>query len=76
MPELYKKLLPLVTRLGLNIVLRFPTEPGAAEIPLSGARTAKKTTIAPTTEAASLITKFEIKFDENGVPSIMGRFRQ
>jgi len=70
--ELYKKLLPLVTRLGLNIVLRFPTEPGAAEIPLSEPGTAKKTAIAPTTEAASLITKFEIKFDENGVPSIMG----
>jgi hypothetical protein len=69
---LYQKLLPLVTRLGLNIVLRFPTEPGAAEIPLSEPGTAKKTTITPTTEAASLITKFEIKFDENGVPSIMG----
>jgi hypothetical protein len=70
--ELYKKLLPLVTRLGLNIVLRFPTQSGAAEIPLSEPGTAKKTTIMPTTEAASLITKFEIKFDESGVPSIMG----
>ena len=71
---LYKKLLPLVTRLGLNIILRFPTScpPGAAVIPLSEPGTAKKTTITPTTEAPSLITKFEIKFDENGVPSIMG----
>ena len=70
--ELYKKLLPLVTRLGLNIVLRFPTPSGAAEVPLSEPGAAKKTTITPTTEAASLITKFEIKFDESGVPSIMG----
>jgi len=69
---LYKKLLPLVTRLGLNIVLRFPTQPGAVEIPLSEPGAAKKTTITPTTEAPSLITKFEVKFDENGVPWIMG----
>jgi hypothetical protein len=69
---LYKKLLPLVTRLGLDIVLRFPTQDGAAEIPLSEPGAAKKTTITPTTEAASLIAKFEIKFDENGVPGIMG----
>ncbi len=70
--ELYKKLLPLVTRLGLNIVLRFPTPSGAAEVPLSEPGAAKKTTITPTTEAASLIAKFEVKFDENGVPGIMG----
>ena len=70
--ELYKKLLPLVTRLGLNIVLRFPTPSGTAEIPLSEPGAAKKTTITPTTEAASLIAKFEVKFDENGVPGIMG----
>jgi len=69
---LYKKLLPLVTRLGLNIVLRFPTQSGTAEIPLSEPGTAKNTTITPTTEAASLIAKFEVKFDENGVPGIMG----
>jgi hypothetical protein len=69
---LYKKLLPLVTRLGLNIALRFPTADGQAEIPLSDPGTAKKTTITPTTEAASLIAKFEVKFDENGVPGIMG----
>jgi hypothetical protein len=69
---LYKRILPLVTRLGLNIVLRFPTPAGEAEIPLSEPGTAKKTTIAPTTEAPSLIAKFEIKFDEEGVPAIMG----
>ena len=69
---LYKKLLPLVTRLGLDIVLRFPAPVGAAEIPLAEPGAAKKTTITPTTEAPSLIAKFEVKFDENGVPGIMG----
>jgi hypothetical protein len=69
---LYKRLLPLVTRLGLNIALRFPTQPEAAEIPLSEPGAIKKSTITPTTEPPSLITKFEVKFDGDGVPYIMG----
>jgi hypothetical protein len=69
---LYKKLLPLVTRLGLNLVLRFPPQPGAAEIPLAEPGAARKIALTPTAEPASLIAKFEVKFDEKGVPGIMG----
>lgn len=69
---LYNNIVPLVTRLGLDIVLRFPTQPGAAEIPLTAAGSAKDVAISPTTDPASAIVKFEVKFDENGMPGIMG----
>ena len=69
---LIKRVLPLVTRLGLDLVLRFPVQPGTAEIPLAETGAAKKIALAPTTDPASLIAKFEVKFDEKGVPGIMG----
>jgi hypothetical protein len=69
---MYNRIVPLVTRLGLNVVLRFPTQPGAAEIPLTAAGSAKNVALAPTTDPASAIAKFEVKFDENGKPGIMG----
>jgi len=70
--EVLKQVVPLVQRLGLDLVLRFPSQPGAAEIPLppDGAVAALKT--SPTTEPASVVVKFEVKFDENGAPSVMG----
>ena len=69
---LIKRVLPLVTRLGLDLVLRFPTQSGAAEIPLAETGAAKKIALSPTTDPASLIAKFEVKFDADGVPGIMG----
>ncbi len=65
------KLVPWVTRLGLNVVLRFPRG-DAAEIPLSKPGTAKALTISPITDPASLITKFEVTFDQAGQPGILG----
>lgn len=65
------KLLPWVTRLGLNVVLRFPRD-GATEIPLSTPGAAKALKISPITDPASLITKFEVKFDQDGTPGILG----
>jgi hypothetical protein len=69
---LYNRIVPLITRLGLDVVLRFPTQPGAAEIPLTEAGSAKNVAVSPTTDPASAVVKFEVKFDENGVPGIMG----
>lgn len=69
---LYNNIVPLITRLGLDVVLRFPTPAGATEIPLSPAGSAKNVTLAPTTDPASAIIKFEVKFDETGAPGIMG----
>ncbi len=69
--ESIAKLVPWVTRLGLNVVLRFPRGE-AAEIPLSKPGTAKELTISPVTDAPSLVTKFEVKFDQDGTPGILG----
>jgi hypothetical protein len=66
------KLLPMVTRLGLDIVLRFPLQEGATEIPMTELGAAKNLKVSPTTDPASAIIKTEVKFDENGQPGIMG----
>jgi hypothetical protein len=65
------KLMPWVTRLGLNIIVRFPRD-GAAEIPLSTPGAAKDLTISPLADPPSLITKFEVKFDQDGTAGILG----
>lgn len=67
-------LIPIIQHTGLNIVLRFPTQPTAEEIPLRDPNAEIK---MPTKEEASevspmAIIKARITFDENGVPSIMG----
>lgn len=69
--ETIAKVLPWVTRLGLNVVVRFPRD-GAAEIPLSTPGTAKTLTISPLTDPPSLITKFEVRFDQDGTAGILG----
>jgi len=69
---LLSKLLPMITRLGLDVVLRFPSQPGVAEIPLTEPGAAKNLQITPNTGPASLIVKFEVVFDANGLPGIMG----
>jgi len=66
------KVLPMITRLGLDVVLRFPLQEGAAEIPMTQVGAAKDLKVSPTTDPASAIIKTEIKFDENGQPGIMG----
>ncbi len=69
--ETIAKLLPWVTRLGLNVVVRFPRD-GAAEIPISPPGTVKTLTVSPHTDPPSMIVKFEVKFDQNGEPGILG----
>jgi len=69
--DLLKKVLPLVRRLGVNVVLRFPAAPGAEVIPL-----ADPNVPLPTPEASdgpdSFIAHMEVKYDAQGVPSILG----
>ncbi len=69
--QMIRQLLPLVTRLGLDIVLRFPRG-DAAEIPMVDANEAKKFQPTPSTEPAGMIIKFEVKFDEQGRPGLLG----
>jgi hypothetical protein len=66
-----KNLLPLITRLGLDIVLRFPTG-GAAEIPLPDPNVAKQYKPTPGTDPASMVVKFEVNFNDQGQAGAFG----
>jgi len=70
--DVYKQLVPMLTRFGADLVLRFPLQPGAAEIPLTKPGEAAALTITPTTEPASVIVTFEIVYDQTGNPGILG----
>jgi hypothetical protein len=66
-----KKFLPLVSRLGVDATLRFPLQKGAAAIPLADPSVALAP-VNPSKDPASIILKFEVKYDDQGVPSILG----
>lgn len=70
---LISKLVPIVQRTGLNIVLRFPTQAGAAEIPMRDASVAPES-VEPMAEKTdpALIARVDINYDANGVPTIGG----
>ena len=69
--DLIKKVLPIVRRLGVNVVLRFPPVPGAEVIALTDPNVP-----LPTPQADdgpdSVVAHMEVKYDEQGVPSILG----
>jgi hypothetical protein len=67
-----ERLLPIMTRLGIDFALRFPVQAGAEAIPLTTVGEARQGTLAPTTDPASVVAKFEVKYDEEGNPSVMG----
>jgi hypothetical protein len=70
--NLVKKLLPIVRRVGLDLVMTFPKADAAQAIPLANPNDVVKAVAAPATGPASAVVQFEIKYDENGVPSILG----
>jgi sulfur carrier protein ThiS len=69
--DLLKKVLPIVRRLGVNVVLRLPPAPGAEVIPLTDPNIP-----LPTPQADdgpdSVVAHMEVKYDGQGVPSILG----
>lgn len=69
--NLLQKLAPIAKRLGLSVVVKFPAAAGAAAIPLATDDVALATPV-PATGPASAVMQFEVKYDEDGVPSIMG----
>jgi hypothetical protein len=69
--DIVKKLVPVVTRLGLDIVLKFPLASGAKPIPYASDEVALAAAAAAE-GPGSAVMHFEIKYDENGVPSILG----
>lgn len=66
-----KKLLPIVSRLGLDVVVRFPLQPGAKAIPLADPAVVMAKA-KPVKDPASLILWFDIRYDAQGVPAILG----
>lgn len=71
--QMLEKFGPLVQRLGLAIVLKFPVQAEAKVIDY-GAADLKLAGVAETAAAVtpSAIAKFEVRYDELGVPSILG----
>ena len=69
--DVLKKVLPIVRRLGVNVVLRLPPAPGAEVIPLTDPNVP-----LPTPQADdgpdSVVAHMEVKYDGQGVPSILG----
>jgi hypothetical protein len=71
MQKLLTQLAPIVERLGLSVAVKFPSAAGAPEIPFAAddvALAAPEVVEAP----PSAVAKFEVKYDDQGVPSIMG----
>lgn len=69
--QLIEKFAPLVQRLGLAIALKFPVQDDAQAIDYAPADV-KVAALAPSTEAPAAVAKFEVRYDEQGVPSILG----
>ncbi|MCX6031520.1 MAG: hypothetical protein NT169_19750 [Chloroflexi bacterium] len=69
--ELIKKLLPITRRLGLDVVATFPLRPDAKAIALADASVAMAKA-KPEQAPATAIVQFEIKYDERGIPAILG----
>jgi hypothetical protein len=69
--QLLTRLAPIVERLGLSIALKFPTAEGMEAVPFAS----DDIVMAPprvVDTPPSAVAKFEIKYDDDGVPSIMG----
>jgi len=65
-----KKFLPIVRRLGLDMVLTFPHS--GADIPLADPNAIKNIAVKPSGAAPSAVAQFELKYDQNGTPAVLG----
>lgn len=65
-----KKLLPIVRRLGLDIVVRLPKQSGAADIPLISSDESDKVAPQPSAGPPTAIVRLDAKIDDKGLPGI------
>ncbi len=65
-----KKLLPLVRRLGLDIVVQLPKQSGAPDIPLIGLEEGARVAPQPSEGPATAVVKLDAKVTEQGTPAI------
>ena len=68
--DIVKMVLPFVRHLGLDVVVKFPLQQGAAAIPLADPN-APVPAAATTAMPPSAIVRITVKYTEEGVPSIM-----
>jgi hypothetical protein len=66
-----KRLLPILRRLGLDVVLRLPKQAGATDIPLISLEEGAKTAPQPSGGPATAIVKMDLKIDDKGQPGIL-----
>lgn len=66
-----QRILPIITRLGLDVVLRFPRADGTAEIPFVDTGTVRSFQPTVTTDPPSAVIKFETRFGEDGRAGLM-----
>lgn len=66
-----QRILPLITRLGLDVVLRFPRAAGEAEIPFVDTATVRSFQPTVTADPPSAVAKFEVRFDDQGRAGMM-----
>ena len=67
--DMLKKFVPMVTRLGVAVVLKFPAD--SAMIAYATDEVAA-TAAMPADDPTAVLVQFEIKYDDQGVPSILG----
>jgi hypothetical protein len=67
-----RRILPVITRLGLDVVLRFPRADGVAEIPFVDTSTVRSFQPTVTTDPPSAVIKFEVRFNEQGQAGMLG----
>ncbi len=68
--DTYGSFLPLARRFGLDVALRFPRQPNIPEIPLANPDAPIQ--VAPPSAPPAAVAHMEVKYDEHGVPAIMG----
>lgn len=69
--SLVEKLAPIAERLGLSVAVKFPAADGVEAIPFASDEVVMATPM-PAAGPASAVMQFEVKYDDQGVPSIMG----
>lgn len=69
--NLVSLLAPIVERTGMNLVVRFPAQEGAAEIALRDPSTPPEP-VPPTEVDPTAILIMDVDYDNNGIPSIAG----
>lgn len=70
--ELIGKLVPIIQRTGLDFAVKFPMQDGAAEIPLRDPSVPVQAPEMADEQPATFITQIDVKYDENGVPTMAG----